>query len=228
VALGCILFELWWLKRPSKWVYAGVVVLGMVLVCLPWGWRNCRAFDAIFFIRSNFGLELRLGNSESASATFDEMDMVGVHYRHPKADFAEARKLRDIGEGEYMRQAQEEAFKWISTHPGEFLSLTAKRFANLWVGPIHRRWNDSLSVAILTLAAVVGALWSLAEIKIPQRAALIIPLITYPLVYYVVAYMPRYRIPVDWLLYILAGSLIWKIIGGAITQELELATGSDR
>jgi hypothetical protein len=36
-----------------------------------------------------------------------------------------------------------------------------------------------------------------------------IPLICYPLVYYVVIYMPRYRVPLDWILLLLAGAAVW-------------------
>jgi hypothetical protein len=47
-------------------------------------------------------------------------------------------------------------------------------------------------------------------LSIPQRAVLIIPLVTYSLIYYFVAYMPRYRMPIDWILLILAGAAAWS------------------
>ena len=56
----------------------------------------------------------------------------------------EARKLIDLGEVEYMRQAGDEALVWIRTHPAEFLWLTVQRFSNLWAGPLHRPVKDSL------------------------------------------------------------------------------------
>ena len=108
-----------------------------------------------------------------------------------------------------MRQAGAEAVLWIRTHPDEFLSLTAQRFTNLWVGPLHRPLEDFLGVLVLTVLAIVGAWRSFPGITIPQRAAFLIPLVTYPLVYYIVTYMPRYRIPIDWILYILAGAAVW-------------------
>jgi hypothetical protein len=42
--------------------------------------------------------------------------------------------------------------------------------------------------------------------------AFLIPLATYPLIYYFVAYMPRYRVPIDWILYILAGTAVWQLL----------------
>ena len=68
----------------------------------------------------------------------------------------------------------------------------------------------------LTVLAIVGAWRSFPRITIPQRAAFLIPLATYPLIYYIVAYMPRYRIPIDWILYILAGAAIWGLIDGSL------------
>lgn len=113
-----------------------------------------------------------------------------------------------------MRRAGEEALAWIRVHPAEFLWLTAQRFANLWAGPIHRPVDQFSGVLTLTGLAIVGGFVAWRSGTIPQRAAFLIPLATYPLIYYLVAYMPRYRIPIDWILYILAGAAAWWLIGG--------------
>jgi hypothetical protein len=207
-----MLFELWWLKNTRKWAFVGMIALGIILACLPWGWRNYRIFNAVFFIRSNLGGELRLAYNDGTAATFDEMDAMGAHYIHPGALVSEARKLIELGEVEYMNQAGGEALAWISAHPAESLSLIAQRFANLWAGPQHRPVEDALDVLALTVLAIIGAWRSFPRITIPQRAAFLIPLVTYPLIYYIVAYMPRYRIPMDWILFILAGAAVWSWI----------------
>lgn len=72
-----------------------------------------------------------------------------------------------------------------------------------------------------SLQAVVGRIaksaWrSFPMLAIPQRATFLIPLITYPLIYYIVAYMPRYRIPIDWILFILAGAAAWQLTGRSL------------
>ncbi len=210
VVLGCIVFELWWSKAKRNLFSIGIVALGILIASLPWAWRNYRSFDAIFFIRSNFGLELRMGNHEGAVATMEEMDALGEH-RHPRTHFSEVKALREIGEIEYMRQAQKEAFDWIRSNPDDFLWLAVQRFANLWSGPLHRP-EDAINVALLTLFAIGGIWWNYFTLKVSQRATLLIPLITYPAIYYFMAYMPRYRIPIDWLLYLLAGALIWRVL----------------
>ena len=68
----------------------------------------------------------------------------------------------------------------------------------------------------LTLLAVLGAWLGWTRLSVPQRAAIIIPLVAYPLVYYIVVYMPRYRSPIDWILFALAGTLV----GGWLEWEL--------
>jgi hypothetical protein len=42
----------------------------------------------------------------------------------------------------------------------------------------------------------------------PERAAILIPLTCYPLVYYLVGYVPRYTFPLSVLLFMLAGSAV--------------------
>ena len=216
VMLGCITFELWWSRSQRKWAYPGVLVLGVVIACIPWGWRNYTTFNAIFFIRSNFGLELRVGNHEGAAATFEEMLAHHVP-RHPKGQLSEALQLQEMGEIEYMRQAQSEALEWISTNPGDFIRLTLQRFANVWVGPLHGP-KVAAGVFALTILAGWGAWRTFSSLTIPQRASFLIPLVTYPLIYYIVAYMPRYRVPIDWILFILAGAAVWSWIRPRLLQ----------
>ena len=129
-------------------------------------------------------------------------------HRHPRVHFTEVRKLQEVGEIEYMRQARYEALEWIRQHPGDFISLTVQRFANLWAGPLHRP-KAAAGVFALTIFAFWGAWRTFQSLTIPQRAAILIPPATYPLIYYVVPYMPRYRVPIDWILFILAGAAVW-------------------
>ena len=210
VIMGCILFELWWSRNPCKWILLSMLTLGILIACVPWAWRNYSTFNAIFFIRSNLGLELRMGNHDGAEATMEVMDAQEEPI-HPRTHFAEARKLREIGELEYMHEAQQEALQWISKHPAEFLWLTAQRFANVWAGPLHRPLAAG-SVLALTLLAAWGFWRSYQNLTIPERAAIVIPLLSYPTIYYIVAYMPRYRVPIDWILFILAGAAIWRLL----------------
>jgi hypothetical protein len=208
--LACMAFELWWSRDRRRWGFALIMVLGAGLTCAPWAWRNYVAFGEVFFIRSNFGLELRMGNHDGATA---DIDVMGARqgFRHPRINMEEAYKLQEIGEMEYMRRARAEAIDWIRANPGEFTRLTASRIAHFWFGPLHKP-VAAAGASALTVLAVLGLWYSRRTTTIPQRAAIIIPFLTFPLVYYIVANMFRYRLPVHWIILVLAAAAIWHWI----------------
>lgn len=185
---------------------------GVILACLPWGYRNYRAFDAVVFVRSNFGLELRMGNHEGVAATFDAMERRGEEYVHPRAQEAEARKVQEMGEVPYMRAAGREAMEWIRERPGQFGKLTAGRVAHWWLGPLYQPWLAAL-VTLLTVLALVGVAVAFPSMSIPARWAVSIPLLLFPVVHYLLAYMPRCREPVDWIFFLLAAAAVWHFMG---------------
>ncbi len=216
VMLGCMAFEVWWLRSRRSRTLIGVMALGAVLACIPWGWRNYATFHEIFFIRSNLGLELRMGNNPSAEATFEMMDLYRP-YVHPTLLIKEAQAVARMGEAAYMRQAGQEALAWIAANPRRFLELTAQRIGNLWLGPLNRP-IAAAAVSLLTLLALCGACLAFPSLSPPQRAALLVPLLGYPLIYYIVAYMPSYRAPIDWILFLLAGAAIARVASAAVSR----------
>jgi 4-amino-4-deoxy-L-arabinose transferase-like glycosyltransferase len=221
IFLGCFGFELWWRKDRWNWTRTGVMVLAVVIACLPWAWRNYVTFGEVFFIRSNLGLELRVGNNDRAEAAMEVMDRRPVFPRHPAVQMDEARLLQNIGEMEYMRRAQREALEWIQEHPTEFLRLTALRFVYYWFGPLFQPVTVAkVAYALLSVAAILGLWRWRRDLDLPQLAAVLIPLATFGLIYYIVTYMPRYRIPIDWIFLILAGAELWYWISrGAQKNE---------
>jgi len=212
VALGLVAFELVWRREPRRWQWAALTLLGMALACAPWTWRNYKSLGGLFFVRSNFGLELRMGNHEGAGATLGLSARAGTE-RHPRTNEEEARKVQQLGELEYMRQAGREAAARIRSHPAEFLRLTGLRVGQFWLGPI-----DDLPVALgisaLTLLSAAGAGRAWPRLSVPQRAALLIPLLTFPPVYYVVGFEARYRQPMDGLQLLLAATALVAVNPG--------------
>jgi hypothetical protein len=157
-----------------------------------------------------------VGNHVGAHADID-VSQARVPLRHPRTEETEAAKLRAMGEIAYMRQARTEAVQWVRENPGDFLPLTLTRIAYFWLGPLHDP-PMAFWTTLLTLLAVAGAWRALPRMTGPQRAVTLIPLATYPLIYYVMAYMARYRIPIEWILLLLAGAAVWAGLGGYRTH----------
>jgi hypothetical protein len=201
--LGYLTFEVWWKRDRRKWLLCACVVAGAILACVPWTWRNYVAFNKLLFIRGNFGLELRIANQPGADADGDVTWARLGTVRHPSENLEEARLVRDLGEAEYMRRATGEAIGWIRAHPAEFLRLTLMRFVHFWCGPLRLPWLAALTSAV-TVLALVGLRRILPALTASGRAALLIPLAAFPLVYYVVSYQAHYPAPLAWLLLLLA------------------------
>ena len=178
----------------------------------PWAWRNYRVLGEAYFIRSNFGLELYVGNHDNAHADID-VSSARHSFLHPRTDLQEAERVLQLGEAAYMREKQAEALAWIADNPGEFMKLTATRMVYFWAGPLHRP-TAALGYLVLLALACLGAWRLLPTLGAPERAVLLIPLMTYPLIYYIVAYMPRYGEPVRWMLFLLAGAAVWRWVSG--------------
>jgi hypothetical protein len=90
--------------------------------------------------------------------------------------------------------------------------LTASRFVLWWLGPLYDPLR-AFPFLGLTLLAVLGAWLTFPALTVPGRAALLVPILTFPLVHHVVAYMPRYREPIDWIFLLLAGAAVWRVTG---------------
>jgi len=84
--------------------------------------------------------------------------------------------------------------------PAEFLWLTLRRIANVWIGPIHRPSGSGSFELTSWLSWIVG---SFRAISIPSERVDHSPG-SLPFTYYFFAYMPRYRQPIDWILVVLA------------------------
>jgi hypothetical protein len=213
VFLGYLAFELWRRSDRQRWASAGHVLLGALLVSIPWGVRNARAFDGFFFVRSNFGLELHVGNHDGATANIDDPHFErygpGRGWSHPRINVDDAIEVRDSGEVAYMRRKGRQAAAWIASNPGEFARLTTQRIRHFWLGPLDHPLTALLFTALTGLAAL-GAVVVARRLPATHSAALLIPLLLYPLVYYLVPWQHRYRFPIEWILFLLAGAALWS------------------
>jgi hypothetical protein len=105
-----------------------------------------------------------------------------------------------------------ETLMWIQDNPVEFLDLTFMRFIHFWFGPLHRPLTPAFITA-LTILAMLGIKRIFPLLSLAQRTVILVPLFTFPFIYYLVPYMIRYRTPIDWILLMLAGVEVWHWIG---------------
>ncbi len=69
------------------------------------------------FIRSNFGLELRIANHPGADADIEVTYARNGTLRHPSENLEEARQVRELGEVEYNRRARTDCTEYSVLGP---------------------------------------------------------------------------------------------------------------
>lgn len=190
-----------WLKLPA------VALIFLGIVCVPWTVRNYVVFHKVIVFRSNFGLELWLGNNDQVPDTWSG-DL------HPNDYAPEREKYARLGEIEYMRQKQSEAIQFMKSHPRDTLRFFWRRFADNWMGtwePVQDSWSKMpwpyrtflASNISLSLLGFLGVLFLYREKNEYAFPLATFPLI-YPIVYYVTHSSLRYRHPLDPAMVVLA------------------------
>ena len=192
-------------RRKMPWaLQASLASVMMVLVVSPWFVRNYITFDRFIPFRSNFWLEMRVGN------TGDLSDIV-PDWSHPATNKAEMEEYRRLGELNYMAVKRRQTLDYISAYPGAFVSLTVRRFFCVWTGfwSLQLFLVDPTSAlhAILTTIITIFMLIGLFKawrydrtIAIPYLLAIL----SFPLVYYITHSHAEYRHPLDTIIVALA------------------------
>jgi len=170
-----------------------------ILCCVPWTVRNYVAFHRLIPLRSNFPLELYIGNNENYAP----------HAPWPPKISKERELFRyfRIGEIAFMDEEERKALAFMRANPGVEVKLTAARFVAFWTG-LMNPWQefvaaDSLLVRVLLVCSTATAfggllgmlalLWKRSPYAFPLPAYLVV----YPCLYYVTHSNLRYRHPID-------------------------------
>jgi hypothetical protein len=138
-------------------VAIGSLVMGLIagLVIAPWVVRNYYALGGFVPLRSNFGLELAIGNNSLADGiTFGTKNRVAR--LHPFNNPEERARLQSMGELAYMRDKQHVALRWIADHPAEALRLTMLRFRLYWF-PTTDLWYPGGAPSRGLKATIIGS-----------------------------------------------------------------------
>ena len=203
---GALPFLLGWAAYRERREVRGrlakpVAALGIaILCCVPWTVRNYAEFHRFIPLRSNFPLELWIGNNE----VFDDRSP-NINARVTR--YGEARRYGQLGETAFMQEKWKLASEFMQTHKRLEVRLTVWRFLDFWLGsfrPVEDFENaDSTWIrAILALnflTAIGGAigiviLW---RARSPHGFPAAVFVVVVPLVYYVTHASLRYRHPID-------------------------------
>jgi hypothetical protein len=185
-------------------------LLVLLLVYTPWPIRNARVFHAFVPLRSTVGFELWMGNRAGASGFLEES-------LFPIFNRGEYDQYVSKGEVAYMQDKSTLAKAYIRTHPAEFLRLSAVRFVRFWIGTGNKDGSVIFMLhAVLTTSFGLMGIWRLFERgRISLAVLFLLPLMLFPLPYYITHAEFRYRLIIDPLLTILGAYAIWGDTGNS-------------
>jgi len=187
-----------WPRHLPKAFCAGLVFL---TVLAPWSWRNERVFHAFVPLRTNFGVELYLGNGPGAAGFLMEYD-------HPSKDLAEFEIYRQEGELAYAAWRGAEAKAEIRADLPRFFRLCLTRVYFYWFGVPNPggHWVDDLFRGLnFTFASLAGALGLGLAVRrrIPGAWMFAAAFLLLPAAYYITAAHARFRHPLEPLMTVL-------------------------
>jgi hypothetical protein len=188
-----------WQTRKSDCLCPLLALLVLALVYAPWPIRNARVLGAFIPMRSTVAFELWMGNHAGATGFLDE-SLFPIFNRWEYDQYAA------LGEVAYMRRKSALAQEHIRAHAGEFLRLSTVRFLRYWTGTGSQHGSAVFTIhaVLTTLGGVIGLgrLWQRRSFRL--ACLFLLPLILFPLPYYITHAEFRYRLVVDPLLTILA------------------------
>lgn len=204
----------WW-ERGKRALAFGLVAFA---TCVPWCWRNHAAVGS-FAVRTNFGVELMVGNNDRANGYFQ----VRVHPSYSEGEF---RAYVTQGEVPYAAACAERAQAWIRADPSRFARLTLHRARLYWFGDFPWsdprtegaksaatdpaswvKWGLHALTGLLCLAGCV--LWLRRGV---EHKALVAMLLLFPAPYYLTHVLERYRFPIEPLMILPAVAFVlWAV-----------------
>jgi hypothetical protein len=180
-------------------------LLGLLCVFAPWPLRNARVLHAFIPLRSNFGYEVWQGNHNGANGMFDAT----LEPLQNKQEYAEYARN---GEVAYMSNKATLARVYIRSHPADFARISAERAVRFWTGA-----GSITNSGVVELHAVITSLLGLAGLAAifqrhrPVAMLFLLPLLVFPLPYYITHPDFRFRLVLDPLLTILGAYAVVRM-----------------
>lgn len=200
--LLAFLAVLGWVAWRTRKVLPYSLVLSvsvLLLVFAPWPIRNARVLHAFIPLRSTVGFELWVGNRAGATGFLDESQF-------PIFNNTELGDYVSKGEVAYMANKSSLAKAYIRAHPREFLRLSLVRLIRFWTGTGTKDGSliFAMHALLTTSLGMVGIVRLLKARRFSVAALFLLPLVLFPLPYYITHAEFRYRLVIDPLLTILA------------------------
>jgi 4-amino-4-deoxy-L-arabinose transferase-like glycosyltransferase len=196
--LGAWIWLRHWRRGNDCTGVAVVASLVFFAVIAPWIWRCSQTYGHFVAFRSNFGMEVLVGNSADTSSPSNWKVLPGY-------DPAELGKLQRMGEPAYMSEKQREAREFIAHHTLRYMSLTLRRILNTWTGlwQFPPSWSldegglaHVLLYSFISLLAFVGVAWAIHDGRETAIPLLVLPVV-FPVVYYLTHSDMGFRHPID-------------------------------
>ena len=200
-----------------------VLVLIPVMLVTPWVIRNYKVLGGFVPLRSNFGLELWIGNNPgSTGKTYSIAENPQIYRIHPFKSGREQAELRRVGELRYMHDKSRMARQWIAENPHKFALLTLQRFQLFWFPSTDmwrpdvplRRWKSGIMIV-----AALGAFCEIVRLFVARNEYrwLLVSALFCPSFLYLITHVdPRYRYPVFGVSVLLTCNLMRDALLGSI------------
>jgi hypothetical protein len=199
-------------QRRRVLTFLATALICCAAVLTPWAVRNYRAIGGFVWTRSNFWLELQVSNNDWSSPYLERNEeMPWFQLVHPYSGDRERAKVKAEGELAYEREKRREVLEWIRAHPERFAALTVERVRLFWLPQMMRSWQSAFEWA-LTAAGLFGLVLLFRE-RCSSAWIFTVALAVYPLPYYLVQASPRYRFPLEVLLFLLAAKAVSAVRG---------------
>jgi hypothetical protein len=203
VAVGAALVLL--LHKRLAVIPLSIATTTAILLITPWVLRNHEEFGEVFFLKSNFGNELYLGNNPAADGRYRPVRPMAEQTLSAEQLAA----LQPLNERARASALGAHARSWIAEHPLRFAQLTASRAHTFWrerritdwqrmpLGPL-RPMTERVYGYLHDLQLALAAIGLILLCRSGPAGYLILAfLLTYPLPYYVThSDISRYRFPV--------------------------------
>ncbi|SNS47422.1 Dolichyl-phosphate-mannose-protein mannosyltransferase [Granulicella rosea] len=214
VTLTAIVCWLAWQTRRTQTTNLLLAVVCFAVVVAPWPIRNARVFHAFIPLRSNFGYELWMGNHPGASGYLEE-------FNFPTFNQTELDDYKRKGEIAYTADKGALVKQSIRQNPGVFVRLSLRRVYRFWTGTGSQGGSSIFTLhACMTSALGLVGMCLLWRRRRDLFTLLALPMLLFPLPYYITHAEFRYRLVLDPVLTVLSAYALVSF-SRSIVQESE-------